>query len=103
PARNRIDALLKQHPHYSTWKAHPFQEASYWPDVIRGNKEYDHPFWHYINVPFSPDNTPFPPVNYSAEGLLTKLREFRKSVGNQALPEAERAIQLAWLLHLVGD
>ena len=103
PARDRIDALLKQHPHYSTWKGHPFQEASYWPDVIRGNKEYDRPFWHYINVPFSPDKTPFPPVNYNAEGLLTKLREFRKSVGNPALSEPERAIQLAWLLHLIGD
>lgn len=103
PVRDRVDALLKQHPDYATWKGHPFQAAAYWPDVIRGNKLYDHPVWHYINVPFSPDNTPFPAVNYDAEGVLSKIREFRKSVGDKSVPEAERAIHLAWLLHLVGD
>ncbi len=103
PVRLRVDALLKQHPDYATWKGHPFQAAAYWPDVIRGNKLYDHPVWHYLNVPFSPDNTAFPPVNYDVEGVLRKIGEFRKSVGDKAVPEAERAIQLAWLLHLVGD
>lgn len=103
PVRDRVDALLRQHPHYANFQGPPFLAAACWPDVIRGNPQYDHANWHYINVPFSPDNTPFPPVDYDAPGALSKIREFRKTVGDPAVPEPERAIQLAWLLHLVGD
>jgi hypothetical protein len=102
-ARDAADALLREHPHFATWKGHPFQEAAYWPDVIRRNPQYDHPTWHYINVPFSPDGTPFPAIDYDAPGVLSKIREFRRSVGDRSQPAAERAIQLAWILHLVGD
>jgi len=103
PVRQTVDALLKEHPHHATWKGRPFLVAAYWPDMIRGNPQYDRPPWHYINVPFSTDGTPFPPADYDSPSVLTKIVEFRRTVGDPSLPASERAIQLAWLLHLVGD
>ena len=28
-----------------------FQQAATWPDIIRKNKTYDRPEWHYIDIP----------------------------------------------------
>jgi hypothetical protein len=28
-----------------------FQQAATWPDLIRGNRDYDQPTWHYVNFP----------------------------------------------------
>ncbi len=100
--RQKVEALLKEHPHSGKWGAHPLWEAAYWPDAIRGT-EWDHPTWHYINLPFSPDGTPFPPVNWDAPSVLTQIEAFRKTVSGAGTPAPERAVQLAWLLHLTGD
>jgi hypothetical protein len=102
PVRARVDALLKEHLHFGKWKQQPFLEAAYWPDAIR-RTEHDRPAWHYINLPFSPDHTPFPAPDSTAPSVLTKIQEFRRTVGDPTIPASERAIQLAWLLHLVGD
>ena len=66
-----VVALLKRHPQFGTrWEEkltglseedqgrHLFMLAARWPDDIRGNKKYDHPFWHFINYPFKPTGQP---------------------------------------------
>jgi hypothetical protein len=59
-----------------------------------------HKYWHYIDLPFSPDGTetnPAAPVN-AAE----RIGVFRRVIASDA-PDALKAFDLVWLLHLVGD
>jgi len=83
---------------------HLFMWATRWADDIRGKPKYDHPKWHYINLPFKPDGQPdsvqplMPdPVNIF-EGFQINLR-IAKGEGDGE----NRAVALCWLFHLVGD
>jgi S1/P1 Nuclease len=99
----KVDALLAQHLDFTKWTmnvtpAHKgkvaFVEASAWPDDIKGDPRFfdagDPPTpeipglppgsnkrnreWHFINVPFSIDDTPTQQA--AATNALTKLQEF---------------------------
>jgi S1/P1 nuclease len=108
-----------------------FAQASTWPDMTRGQPEYEHGTWHYINWPLS----------LRRDGLVTCLeaqRDYPESVrriteidaarraqGNARIPLGDflplalqsnertlqdpnapapaRALALSWLLHLVAD
>jgi hypothetical protein len=61
---------------------------------------YMHKYWHYIDVPFSTDGTRLvqPPKINAQE----RIALFRKTLVSNA-PDAEKAFDLVWLLHLVGD
>ena len=88
-----------------------FVNASVWADQIRGRNHpgsrYAHSDWHYVNF-FWEQRTPGgraverPDVPRAGE-LLNRLRHFGGSLSNTSLPAGERAIDLAWTLHLVGD
>ncbi len=140
-ARNKADALIRNHPDYQSWLAtapskdekqrarHAFIQSAYWPDTIKGDPRfYDeskrdqpptavlpgfadmrrHTNWHYINIAFSPDGTPFPqppPVN-----ALAQINVILAVIwtGPVPAPGSVAAVQdptylLPWLLHLVGD
>jgi S1/P1 Nuclease len=80
-------------------------QAARWPDDIRTqDKAQNRPLWHYINLPFKPENQPASvqirepePVN-----ILTAMAKNERVVKQES--DAERkAIALAWLFHLVGD
>jgi hypothetical protein len=104
-----------------------FMLAATWPDTIKGDGHHHadgsaggnipptdgtaarnigysdtamHKYWHFIDRPFSPDNTPLedPPVP-NAETQIAAFREVLAS--NQA--DALKSYDLVWLLHLVGD
>jgi hypothetical protein len=99
----RVDALLAQHPDFAKWTmgvpvAHKgkvaFVKASAWPDDIKSDPRFfdanDPPTpeipglppgsnkrnreWHFINVPFTMDETALMPP--AATNALTKLKEF---------------------------
>ena len=76
-----------------------FVRAGYWPDFVRdeawpARKEaYDHPTWHYVNH-FWRDGEWLPERGTSGE-LLERLSVLERGV--------ESGVDLAWLLHLVGD
>ena len=104
-----------------------FMIATTWPDQIRGDSSYRddgsnggntppadssatanigysdkarHKYWHFIDVPFSPDNTPLGLVPYpNAE---TEIAVFRQTLASSA-KDAIKSYDLVWLLHLVGD
>jgi hypothetical protein len=84
-----------------------FLRASAWPDKVRGNPAYHHGDWHYVNIFWeqpSPGARPRERTDLPQAGrAVEKLREFRNTVGDPSVPAAERAVQLAWLLHLAGD
>lgn len=108
-------AILKKHPHYDEFLAagRPhnvaeeewvFWRAATWPDWVRSHHtELSHRNWHYIDYPFVPPGSSVnpddhPPENENAVSALPDCIESAKS----GSPE-DKAINLCWVLHLVGD
>jgi len=101
-----------------------FVKASTWPDVIKGRKpEYTddgeeptdpnaaanngysdklmHKYWHYIDLPFSPDGTKLiQPKNPNAE---TQIKTFRATIASAGASDDVKSYDVTWLIHLVGD
>ena len=59
-----------------------------------------HKYWHFIDLPFSNDNTPL--ENPPAPNALTQIAVFRSILASNS-PDALKSYDLVWLLHLVGD
>ena len=62
-----------------------------------------HKYWHYIDIPFSPDGTatqPEDPVNAKVE-----IATFHAALASKdkKVTKAIKSYDLVWLLHLVGD
>lgn len=95
-----------------------FQQAATWPDVIRKVKPYDHPEWHYIDIPqfLDPsDQAAFDkrlPVNVSTEypgktsrdkyNVVQAIAYCRETLKSKAGADV-KAGAYCWLFHLVGD
>jgi hypothetical protein len=128
-AKARIGALLRQHPAYDSVLLPPqlaaslppeardelaFEIAATWPDLVRapntpGNR-YNHPAWHYVDFPYVLGDIPRPdnPVTAWTPGAdpINASQAFKKNMADLPdgrLPEASRAIALAWIEHLAGD
>jgi len=107
---------------------HAFIQAAFWPDTIKGDPRFYDEMrrdpvptpaqkgfadmkrrtnWHYINIAFSTDNTPFPPP--PAVNALSQIQMILSAIGNAppapgSVPvEQDPTYLLPWLLHLVGD
>lgn len=61
----------------------------------------EHRYWHYVDIPFSPDRTPLPAV--PTPNAATRIADFRRVLADPGAPAAVRSYDLVWLLHLVGD
>ncbi|WP_421932391.1 S1/P1 nuclease [Phenylobacterium sp.] len=130
-ARAKASELLKLNPQYATWTASTpepekghiaFLRAATWPDFIRTAPGYRddkisapeasqevgyaldklrHTYWHYKDLPFSPDGTPVQqPLAPNAE---TQIRAFTATLASSSASDDVKAYDLAWILHLVGD
>jgi S1/P1 Nuclease len=117
----RVVAILRQHPQYeSRWKPQIasvtvgmseedqarflFMLAARWPDDIRGDKAFDHPMWHYIDYPYKPPAQPAS-VLTPAPAAENIVEAFQRNVAvvQSAAPDAEKAVALCWIFHLMGD
>lgn len=100
-----------------------FIKASTWPDEIKDMKGYrndhkhpnssvssrnmgysdhfEHRYWHFINVPFSPDHTSL--ARPTAPNAETEIALFRKTISSRDSSDALKSYDLVWLVHLVGD
>jgi len=89
-----------------------FEAVATWPDVVRDRsrverfERYAHGNWHYINHYFR--ETARGPVDLAQPGpdranIVVALQHASADLGDAAAPAARRAIDLAWVLHLVGD
>jgi hypothetical protein len=88
-----------------------FIKAAGWADLVRDEvwsqrkERYDHPTWHFVNRFWTP--TPAGPKRLPEKGtlgeLMVRLEEAKAKVPDSALARSDRAIALAWILHLVGD
>lgn len=123
--RDRLDAILQQMPADAglaemSVGADPaerprkrFLDASVWSDVVRDEafpdrrQRYHRGRWHYINHFWDqPADGPArlrrdrqPPD----ENIVSSLATLRSTLADESAPAAERAVALAWILHLVGD
>lgn len=100
-----------------------FMMAATWPDEIKAmgsgylgtdtpprgespslNTGYDdkqmHRYWHFIDTPFSQDNTPLPPIPVPT--AVQKIGTFRQALATGE-PDLLKSYDLVWTLHLVGD
>jgi hypothetical protein len=100
-----------------------FVMAATWADAIKSERGYrndgdrpsgpdasrnigyadmlQHRYWHYIDIPFSPDHTAL--LKPVAPNAQTQIAAFRKTLSAPGASDALKSYDLVWLLHLVGD
>jgi hypothetical protein len=84
------------------WVRQAVMYAARWPDGIRGDPTWDHPEWHYINVPLTRDGVSGSPPA-TPPNILTALEQASEVLRKPGSTDAEKAVALCWLFHLVGD
>jgi hypothetical protein len=62
---------------------------------------FRHRYWHFIDVPFSPDGTPTTPP--TVPNAQTQIPVFRATLSDAKASSDVRSYDLVWLMHLVGD
>ena len=103
-----------------------FMMASVWPDDIKGEPQYSddgtdggntpgseksaqnigysdllrHKYWHFVDTPFSPDQTALPAI--PAPNAETQIVAFRALLASPQSDEL-KSYDLVWLIHLIGD
>lgn len=89
-----------------------FMYASIWPDVVRNpdfklrNGKYNRSDWHYGAIFWRQDNGRARVLeNFPVESgkAIPKLYEFEQILRNASASPAEKAIALAWFLHVGAD
>ena len=90
-----------------------FLDASVWPDVVRDEafparrQLYHRGRWHYVNHFWDQPSDAAPRVRDDlrppAENVVRQIGVLADRLRDPAASAADRAIALAWLLHLVGD
>lgn len=116
-ARDRAVALLRAAPpdadlaNLSTDGRELFLLASTWPDIVRDRDKperqaaYHRSSWHYTNFFWEPG---IPPKDRNdlqpgQENVVKLLEKLEKDVVDSGRGDAQKAVDLAWILHLVGD
>lgn len=81
-----------------------FYECARWPDDTR-RSPYDHPTWHYAFHPviLRSDRPPHPPKEAIDGDAFEAFGLNMRELGNAKAPEADRALALCWVMHIVGD
>jgi hypothetical protein len=98
-AKARVEALvaIQAEPENST-----FVTASCWADDLKRYDVHAYDTWHYIDMPFSPDNTPLPPLPKD-ENVVWAMKQCISTLHNPRVPDVEKARMLRFLIHFVGD
>jgi len=126
----RVAALLKLNPRYGNWivgasesarERVAFLRAATWADAIKSDGQYRqdkqtdptaaqnigysdlsrHGYWHYVDLPFSPDGTPL--EQPKPPNAATQIAAFRVALSAPGTTDEVKSYDLVWLLHLVGD
>ncbi|MBP7831117.1 MAG: S1/P1 nuclease, partial [Kiritimatiellae bacterium] len=82
-------------------------EVACWPDIIRGDREYEKLYpknsrWHYV------DFNVFDPVEAlrlpeDGQDIVSQIRRWHEELGRPDLPRDRRQAALCFLVHFVGD
>ena len=98
--RARLEAIVACHPDGGGY-ASQFSKACVWPDNIH-KKPGDHPTWHYRDKAFF-DGVPEHEIPHDDQDALDGLAWSREMLANSAISQADRAVAISWLGHLVAD
>lgn len=86
-----------------------FMFASTWPDVVR-NRDFENRYrkyhksnWHYGDIFWEGDGKIMKDFPEPSGVAIAKLAEFEASLGSTQVSDGEKAIALAWFLHVAGD
>jgi hypothetical protein len=125
--RTQLAAILKAHPHYQSFLLDgkpanveegewAFLKAATWPDFVRPDKagkkpeditKYHHGPWHYIDIPFvvprDKDHFDMASLRSNDSNILTALPDCVAKFSRSDTSAEDRAINLCWVEHLVGD
>src|SRR5262245_29872651 len=98
---------IKKDPDYHTDGTHKGNRPPNDPTAGQ-NIGYDdlarHKYWHFIDLPFSDDNTELPLVpTPNAQTQIALFRAVLASASGNSSSEKLKSYDLSWLLHLVGD
>lgn len=89
-----------------------FMIASTWADIVRDKNfknryaKYHHGTWHYLDTFWREANGKIeivPELKSDAENAVERLFAFDKSLRDASVSDADKAIALAWILHIGGD
>jgi hypothetical protein len=89
-----------------------FMIASTWADIVRDKKfknrnaKYHHGTWHYLDTFWRETNGKVEIVaelKSDKENAIERLFAFDKALRDVSVSDAEKAIAMAWVLHLGGD
>jgi len=100
-----------------------FEQASIWPDIVGGldddnRAKYHHFTWHFINMPIYLEesdekeldgkldhnmSTDFSPPLRQDLNVIQALKGNLLLWADDDVSDAEKAVALCWILHLVGD
>lgn len=125
-ARNEVIRILRKAPEdsqlstlYMVYGPEPeelrrlefFMIAATWPDIIRDRefpvryRKYHHGNWHYADTFWRQVDGRAEILPNADEGgeAVKKLNEFDKTIRNSSLSDGEKAIAIAWIMHIIGD
>jgi len=89
-----------------------FMVAAYWSDIVRDRKfknrfeKYHHSNWHYSDTFWTNENGQvkiLPNPNEDGGKAVEKLYDFEKVLKDSGASDADKAVAIAWILHLGGD
>jgi hypothetical protein len=91
-----------------------FTQTAFWADIVRDTSarerraKYHHPLWHYRDLFFEQDSVGGPtrdrPDKTPADtNAVERLGTLERELADASRSDADRAIALAWIIHLVGD
>jgi hypothetical protein len=123
--KQAITAILKQHPRYKEdllldapadetadeQARTAFATAATWPDLVRSlnnpmNATHNHPAWHYIDIPFTIDGQTAnerPSEGAGPHNIVEALAQNVRDLKDPTQSDADKAIAICWVEHLVGD
>ncbi len=79
-----------------------FQTASVWADDLKRLDVHLYDSWHYIDLPFSIDNTPLEQPGKS-DNVEWAIKNCISILRSKKAPDSEKASMLKFLIHFVGD
>lgn len=87
-----------------------FMIASTWADIIRNRdfkirfEKYHQGSWHYADIFWRQKDGKAEILENRSEGqAITKLYDFEKNLKDSSVSDSDKAINLAWFLHVGGD
>jgi len=108
PADSGLRELLPERGAPAERRRRFFVEAATWPDQVKHTgSPYDHAGWHYVNVFWRVGSdgapVPVPELEPAPQNVVERIGALSRGLADRGAPPAQRALDLAWLLHLVGD